>query len=357
MRRRADRRRHDDRHLPRWAAGSRRRDRAPGRYPDPDLGGHARRRAAGGSFAIVTSKLTVTKAVVGRVKATDSFNLAASSPEGTVIGSASTGAANSASTGALTVLPRTNGAAYTLSEAPTPGSGTLMSDYSQSWSCTNAATGSTTPLPSGTGSSVQVAPAPGDDITCTVTNTQLPADLSLTATPASSTVQSGDDDTYKLVVGNAGPSSATNAVVSFTAAARRHVRLRRPGVHASPPARSRARPRRWPRVARRRSRSSSRWRTGPAQLTAPASVTSATPDSNPANNTADPMITLTPTADLSLTKSASPMPGVPGTDETFTLKAPTPAPTRPRTSRSPTRCPPGSLTSRRATAAHSPAAR
>ncbi|MFZ0387993.1 MAG: hypothetical protein WAL22_20185 [Solirubrobacteraceae bacterium] len=90
-----------------------------------------------------------------------------------------------------------------------------MSDDSQSWSCTNAATGSTTPLPSGSGSSVQVAPAPGDDITCTVTNTQLPADLSLTATPASSTVQAGHDGTYKLVASNAGPSSATGVVVSF----------------------------------------------------------------------------------------------------------------------------------------------
>jgi Surface adhesin CshA non-repetitive domain 2 len=67
------------------------------------------------AFAIVTSKLTLAKAVVGRVKTTDSFDLAATSPEGTVIGAASTGAANAASTGALTVLPRTNGAAYTLS--------------------------------------------------------------------------------------------------------------------------------------------------------------------------------------------------------------------------------------------------
>jgi uncharacterized repeat protein (TIGR01451 family) len=272
------------------------------------------------SFAIVTSKLTLNKVVVGRVKATDSFNLAASSPEGTAIGSATTGSGNSASTGSLTVLPRTDGSAYTLSEAPTPGSGTLMSDYSQSWSCTNAATGSTTPLPSGSGSSVQVAPAPGDDITCTVTNTQLPADLSLSATPASDTAQSGDDDTYKLVVGNAGPSSATNAVVSFQLP---------PGatfVSAGPnctfsgdtvtcTAAS---------IASGGSASFSVVVTlsGPAgPLSAPASVTSSTPDSNPANNTATAVVTLTPTADLSLTKSAAPTPAVPGSDETFTLVA------------------------------------
>jgi uncharacterized repeat protein (TIGR01451 family) len=273
------------------------------------------------AFAIVTSKLTVNKAVVGRVKTTDSFNLSAASPEGTVIGTASTGSANAATTGPLTVLPRTNGAAYTLSEAPTPGSGTLMTDYSQSWSCTNAATGSTTPLPTGTGSSVQVAPAPGDDIACTVTNTQLPADLSLTATPTSSTVQAGDDDTYKLVVGNAGPSSATNVVVSFKLPPGATFVSAGPGCAESAGTVTCT-------TASLAAGGSTSFSVvvkiggaGPAQLAAPASVTSATPDPNLANNTADPIITLTPTADLSLTKSASPVPGVPGTDETFTLKA------------------------------------
>ncbi len=273
------------------------------------------------AFAIVTSKLTITKAVVGRVKSTDSFDLAATSPEGTPIGTASTGPANTASTGALTVLPRTNGAAYTLSEAATPGSGTLMTDYAQSWSCTNAATDSTTALPSGSGSSVQVAPAPGDDITCTVTNTQLPADISITATPASSTVKAGDDDTYKLVVGNAGPSSATNVVASFKLPPGATFVSAGPsctlsGATVTCTAAS---------LAAGGSTSFSVvvkiGGSGPAQLAAPTSVTSATPDPNLANNTADPIITLTPTADLSLTKSASPVPGVPGTDETFTLKA------------------------------------
>jgi uncharacterized repeat protein (TIGR01451 family) len=272
------------------------------------------------AFAIVTSKLTLNKTVVGRVKATDSFDLSAASPEGTVIGSATTGAANSASTGTLTVLPRTNGSAFTLSEAPTPGSGTLMSDYSRSWSCTNAATASTTPLPSGSGTAVQVAPQPGDDIICTVTNTQLPADLSITATPASDTTQSGDDDTYKLVAANAGPSSATNTVVSFQLP---------PGatfVSAGPDctfadgtvtctAGT---------IAPGASASFSVVVTlnGPAgPVSASASVTSDTPDSNPADNAATAVVTLTPTADLSLTKSASPTPAVPGGDETFTLTA------------------------------------
>ncbi len=272
------------------------------------------------AFAVVTSKLTVTKAVVGRVKTTDSFDLSATSPEGTLIGSASTGSADTASTGPITVLPRTTGATYTLSEAPTPGSGTLMSDYSTSWSCTNAATGSTTPLPSGTDSSVQVAPAPGDDITCTVTNTQLPADLSLTATPASSSAQSGDDDTYTLVATNAGPSSATDAVVSFQLP---------PGatfVSAGPDCTYSAGTVSCT-AATIPSGGSASFSVvvqlnGPAgPLSAPASVSSSTPDANPADNAATPVVTLTPTANVSLTKSASPTPAVPGSDETFTLTA------------------------------------
>ena len=272
------------------------------------------------AFAIVTSKLTVTKTVVGRVKATDSFDLSAASPEGTVIGSATTGAANSASTGTLTVLPRTNASAYTLGEAATPGSGTLMSDYSQSWSCTNAATGSTTPLPSGAGTSVQVAPQPGDDITCAVTNTQLPADLAIAATPASDTARSGDDDTYTLVASNGGPSSATDAVVSFQLPSGATFVSASPGCMFADGTVTCA-------AGTIASGDTASFSvvvtlTGTAgPLPASASVTSSTPDANPADNTATPVVTLTPTADLTLTKSADPTPAVPGGDETFTLTA------------------------------------
>jgi uncharacterized repeat protein (TIGR01451 family) len=273
------------------------------------------------AFAMVTSKLTVGKAVVGRVKPTDSFDLTATSPEGTVIGSASTGAGNTATTGPLTVLPRTNAAVYTLSEAGTAGSGTLMSDYSQSWSCTNAATDSTTPLPSGAGTSVQVSPAPGDDITCTVTNTQLPADLSLTSTPTSSSVQSGDDDGFNLTVGNSGPSSATSVVVSYPLPAGVTFVSAGPGCTFSGGTVTCT-------VGSLLSGGSASFPVvvkvagaGGTQIANPASVRSATPDPNPGNNTASPLVTITPTADLSLSKTASPTPGVPGTDQTFTLKA------------------------------------
>ncbi|WAL67530.1 hypothetical protein ORV05_07040 [Amycolatopsis cynarae] len=106
-----------------------------------------------------TSKLTLNKTVASPVRASDSFDLSVTSPEGTTVGSATTGTAATATTGTLTVLPRANGSSYVLSEAATAGS--------------------TTALPSGSGTMKAVSPKPGDDIACTVTNSPLPADLGI----------------------------------------------------------------------------------------------------------------------------------------------------------------------------------
>lgn len=125
----------------------------------------------GFAFAVVTSTVTLDKQVDGRANPTDSFDVDVTAPDGAVLGSATTGTANSASTGRVAVLPASPGAEYTLSEAATAGTGTNLADYAQSWSCSNTNTGSTTVLPTGGGTSVQVAPQPADDITCTLTNT------------------------------------------------------------------------------------------------------------------------------------------------------------------------------------------
>jgi large repetitive protein len=172
---------------------------------------------SGVAFAIMTARIRVTKSVAGRVRASDSFDVSARSPEGSVVGSASTGSSDSATTGPLTVLPRSGGAPYTLAEAVTAGSGTRLADYAQSWSCTN--NGVAMPSLSGGGTSRAVSPAAGDDITCTVTNTQLPADVSIAKTVSDTTPTIGDTITYKLVVASNGPSSATNVVVDDTAPA------------------------------------------------------------------------------------------------------------------------------------------
>jgi uncharacterized repeat protein (TIGR01451 family) len=129
---------------------------------------------SGVAFAIQTSKIQVTKEVLGtRANPTDSFDVFATSPEGSEVGRASTGSAATATTGELTVLPRSGGATYTLTEEATSGSGTNLDDYDQYWSCTNNGL-PYTPSGSLTGTSVSVSPEAGDHIACTVTNVSLP---------------------------------------------------------------------------------------------------------------------------------------------------------------------------------------
>ncbi|WP_246127772.1 DUF11 domain-containing protein [Amycolatopsis rhizosphaerae] len=164
------------------------------------------------AFAIQTSKLTLNKVVSGRVRGSDSFDLSVTSPEGTTVGSATTGSAATATTGTLTVLPRANGSSYVLGEAASAGSS--LASYSQSWSCTNATTGSTTTLPSGPGTVKAVSPLPGDDISCTVTNSPLPADLGIVKMVSPSPVRQGDPVTYTLVVTNHGQGDSSGYTVT-----------------------------------------------------------------------------------------------------------------------------------------------
>ncbi|WP_245783337.1 MULTISPECIES: DUF11 domain-containing protein [Amycolatopsis] len=163
------------------------------------------------AFAVQTAKVTLNKQVVDRRLPADSFDLAVTSPEGTTVGTATTGGADTATTGPLTAMPRTAGQSFTLSEAASAGSS--LANYDQSWSCTNATAGSTTSLPTGTGTSVAVSPQPGDDISCTVTNTAKQTDLSIVkAGPATAGV--GEPVTYTLIVSNNGPGDSTGYTVT-----------------------------------------------------------------------------------------------------------------------------------------------
>ncbi|NYD75708.1 DUF6923 family protein [Leifsonia soli] len=131
--------------------------------------------AAGGGEAValgfMTSKLTLSKTVAGRVHPSDRFDTFITSPEQSTLGQATTGTSNSSTTGAVTILPVTG--SYTLSEAA-GNETTSLGSYTQSWTCTNANSGSATVLPSGSGTSKTVVPAVGDDISCTITNTPPP---------------------------------------------------------------------------------------------------------------------------------------------------------------------------------------
>ncbi|MGA0568571.1 DUF7507 domain-containing protein [Rathayibacter sp. KR2-224] len=171
------------------------------------------------AFAFVTSKLTLNKTVNGRVNASDSFDTSITSPEGTTLATASTGTSNSSTTGSTTVLPSTSGP-FVLGEQSTTGTSTVLSNYTQTWACTNATTASTTVLPSGGGTSVALTPAPGDDVTCTVTNTAKTTALSVVkhaGTPddvnGDGLVDAGDTIQYTFTVTNNGQLTMSNVGV------------------------------------------------------------------------------------------------------------------------------------------------
>lgn len=157
---------------------------------------------SGIAIGIQTAKLTLVKTVASRLDPADSFDLSVTNEGGSVLGTATTGTTDSATTGAITVL---TGGSFTLGESATAGSPTVLSNYDTSWSCTNADPTSTTTLPSGTGTSQVVTPANGDDITCTVTNTAKATGLSLVKSASTSgTGVAGDHVTYSFLVTNTG---------------------------------------------------------------------------------------------------------------------------------------------------------
>ena len=162
---------------------------------------------SGIAIGIQTAKITLNKTLVDRVYGADDVTVRINSPEGSVLGSAATGASTSATTGAITVLPRTDGAVFTLDEIATPSSGTNLAVYERDWTCTNTTAGSTTVLPTGDTTSVGIAPAVGDNITCTVTNTGLPHDLVVDkVSDAGTETRVGDVVNYTVTVTNAGPT-------------------------------------------------------------------------------------------------------------------------------------------------------
>ncbi|WP_181439695.1 DUF11 domain-containing protein [Curtobacterium sp. MCBD17_028] len=167
------------------------------------------------AFAFVTSRLTLRKAVDGRSSPSDSFDTAITSPQGTVLASATTGGADTSTTGSTTVLPDSRGGAFTLSETATTGTGTDLSGYAQQWTCTNANAGSPTRLPSGGGTVQRVTPAAGDDITCTVTNSA--RSYTVTKSASATVAQPGDRVSYTITVANTGNVGYTSEdPASFT---------------------------------------------------------------------------------------------------------------------------------------------
>jgi uncharacterized repeat protein (TIGR01451 family) len=111
-----------------------------------------------------------------------------------------------------TVTNAVPGLQYTLQETIAAGSTSTGSEYDYSYSCTNTRPDGQTP--SGASWSFVLTPAPGDDLTCTFTNTAKPvADLQIVKTADRSSFRTGEIVVYTLAVTNAGPSAANNAVL------------------------------------------------------------------------------------------------------------------------------------------------
>jgi uncharacterized repeat protein (TIGR01451 family) len=144
------------------------------------------------------SRITLAKSVGGRFDAADQFTVSASGG-GTLSGTTSA-TTTGAGTTASTTFYSSPGSALTLTDAKAAGPTALTSYYS-TLTCTNAFTGSgATPnssLPNGlatTGTSI--TPAPGDDITCTYSNTpRTRVTISKTLSPT------GDSGTFNLLAG------------------------------------------------------------------------------------------------------------------------------------------------------------
>lgn len=148
----------------------------------------------------MVSRVNLSKQVQGRIDSADSFDLT-TAITGQTLGTASTGTADSATTGSQIIVP--NGP-VALSEAPTPGSTTVLDYYNQAWQCANATSASTTALPSGSGLSQSFTPKLGDDVSCTLTNSALPTGISVVKTADKASVTAGESVTYSFAVTNTG---------------------------------------------------------------------------------------------------------------------------------------------------------
>ena len=125
-----------------------------------------------------SSKITLAKAVGGRVSATDQFTVSASGG-GTLSGTSFATTAGTA-TSATTTFYSSPGAVLTLADAAAAGSTTGLSNYESRLTCTNALSGTAgytanASLPNNASvTSYGFTPVAGDDISCTYTNTPKP---------------------------------------------------------------------------------------------------------------------------------------------------------------------------------------
>ena len=163
-------------------------------------------------------RLQLSKALsASRVLGTDQFVMRIDGPNG--LQTTTTGTGSAVANGTITVGPAQVGTAYTLSEAMSGGSGSPMSAYASSISCTNTTDNSATVLPSGTGTSFSLTlTATTDNISCVITNDVATAptfiDVVKTVTSGQLYDSVGDTATFSYVVRNTGTTAVNTLTVT-----------------------------------------------------------------------------------------------------------------------------------------------
>ncbi|WIE61954.1 hypothetical protein DEI97_002120 [Curtobacterium sp. MCLR17_032] len=133
----------------------------------------------GVAFGVLVSRVSITKQVVGGFGG-DAFTVGVTDAAGRTVARADTAGGTTATTGDVTILVAADGNPLTFSEQPSGG--TDASRYGDpSWACTrNGAAATDLPSGTGVGTSTDIPVGVGDAIACTVTNTALPAGITLT---------------------------------------------------------------------------------------------------------------------------------------------------------------------------------
>ncbi len=168
------------------------------------------------AFGVVVSQVKLSQTVVNAYPG-DAFRVDVTDAAGASLGSDSSGTGGGTSTGRLSFLSDSSGADVTLSEAATAGS---LTNYQDDWSCTRNS-GADATLPSGdAGSSAVVSVGIGDFVNCTITETAIPASLSVSTQAAPAVDVNGDGLTdrgdtiaYVFTVTNTGTTPVDHVTV------------------------------------------------------------------------------------------------------------------------------------------------
>lgn len=151
--------------------------------------------------------LTLQKALggTGRQFSTDQFTLNIAQGSTTVATTTTAGTGTTLTSAATPQTQVTAATAYTLDEIA--AGTTQLNQYGATLACTNANSGSATKLPTTPGGTI--TPALGDVVTCTITNTKVAANATLTIAKSSALVSDP-------VNGTVNPKSIPGAIVAYT---------------------------------------------------------------------------------------------------------------------------------------------